>query len=73
MAKITATAFAANTVKLWQLLNALDALKERLKERGLWRNLRAHDKRDQKLIREYVRVRNAASAIVDAVGIAIEH
>jgi hypothetical protein len=73
MAKITETGFAANAVKLWHLLNDLDALKTKLKERGLWRTLRAGNQHDKKLIREYFRTRNAASAIVNSIGVHIEH
>jgi hypothetical protein len=73
VAKISETQFANKAVQLWHLLGALNALKARLKERGLWRNLRAQDKRDAKLIREYFRTRHAASAIVDALSVQIEN
>ena len=73
MAKISETKFAAGAVKLWHALNHLEALKTRLKERGLWRNLRAVDGRDKKLIRQYFRTRNQAQAIVAALNVQIEH
>lgn len=74
MATITETGFAASAVKLWHFLQALDALKAKMKERGLWgRSVAAQSKGDQKLIREYFRTRNAASAIVNSIGVHIEH
>jgi len=73
MAKLTESRFAADAVKLWHSLNALEVLKSRLKERGLWRNLRAVDSRDKKLVREYFKARNQALAIVAALDLAIEN
>ena len=73
MAKISETSFAADAVKLWHSLKDLEALKTRLRERGLWRNLRAVDSRDKKLVREYFKARNQALAIVAALNVQIEH
>jgi hypothetical protein len=70
--KISETQFANKAVKLWHLLNDLDALKATLKERGIWRTLRAANQHDKKLIQKYFRARNAASAIVNGIGIQIE-
>lgn len=73
MATITESTFASDAVRLWHLLNDLDALKARLKERGLWRTLRAGNQHDKKLIQKYFRVRNAASAIVHSLGVQVEN
>lgn len=74
MAKITSTAFAADAVKLWHLLNDLDALKAKLRARGLSTcTTCAKGKRDRALISKYFRARNAASAIVNGLSVQIEH
>ena len=73
MARITESRFASDFVKLWHLLNDLDALKAKLRARGLSAcKTCSGSKRDKKLIREYFRARNAASAIVNSIGVQIE-
>lgn len=72
--KITETAFAADAVKLWHLLGALDALKARLKERGLTAcTTCVSSKRDRALIQKYFRARNAASAILNSLTVQVEN
>lgn len=74
MAKITETAFAADAVKLWHLLGALDALKAKLRARGLSAcTTCVVSKRDRVLISKYFRARNAATAIVNSLSVQVEN
>lgn len=74
MAKINASRFASDAVKLWHTLGALDALKAKLKERGLTAcTTCVASKRDRALISKYFRARNAASAILNALAVQVEH
>ena len=70
----TESKFASDAVRLWHLLGALDALKARLKERGLAAcNTCAVSNRDRALISKYFRARNAASAILNSLSVQVEN
>ena len=74
MPKINESKFASDAVRLWHLLGALDALKAKLRARGLSAcTTCVSSKRDRTLIQKYFRARNAATAIVNALGVAIEN
>lgn len=73
MAKLTPTRFAASAVKLWHLLNALDVLKGKLRERKLSPCTKCvKSERDRRLISKYFRARNAASAILNSLSVQID-
>ena len=72
--KITESTFASDAVRLWHLLNDLEALKVRLKERGLTAcTTCVASKRDRALIQKYFRARNAASAILNSLAVQVEN
>ena len=72
--KITESGFASSAVRLWHLLGVLDALKAKLRARGLSTCLTCvASKRDRALISKYFRARNAATAILHSLNAQVEN